>query len=347
MTDLVSVAIPAYNAEETIGACLDALARQTYSAGPVEVIVVDDGSTDRTKEIVEEHDVRYVHQSQSGPAVARNRGIEEAHGSILLFTDSDCIPEPNWVEEMLDPFEDPEVIAVKGAYRSPQKSLVARFAQIEFEERYEMLKRASSIDMIDTYSAGYRLATLRETGGFDTSYPEANNEDTELSYRLAEQGHKMVFNADAIVNHLGHPDSISKYMRLKFWRGYWRVKVYRQHPSKAVSDSYTPQSLKLQIAFFYLALATLFASAVVSPAAVVFFVSTLAFATTAVPFAVFAIRRDATIGLLSPFFLAMRAASIGAGVLWAMVGFFFRPSADQRLESSDVLRMDLNDEKSM
>jgi len=250
--------------------------------------------------------------------------MAEACGDILLYTDSDCVPEPNWVEEMLRPFEDEAVVAVKGAYLSPQPQLVARFAQVEFEERYEMLKQVPSIDMIDTYSAGFRLPILRETGGFDTSYTAANNEDTELSYRLAEAGHRMVFNASAVVNHLGHPDSVRRYSRLKFWRGYWRIKVYQQHPSKAVTDTYTPQSLKLQIALLYLTLAIATLSPFISVAAYLAAAGALAFLATTIPFTAFAIRRDIAVGALSPFFLAMRAGAIGAGVLWALVGFFFR-----------------------
>src|SRR3990172_1947954 len=152
----VSVIVPAYNAQKTIGQCIDALLVQKYPRENYEVIVIDDGSTDGTAEVAKAYPVKYLYQINQGPATARNVGVREALGEIILFTDSDCVPFDNWIAEMVKPFEDKEVVAVKGAYKTKQKSMMARFAQLEFEERFEMLKKAESIDMVDTYSAGYR-----------------------------------------------------------------------------------------------------------------------------------------------------------------------------------------------
>ena len=251
----VSVIVPAYNAQKTIGQCIEALLSQKYQRENYEVIVIDDGSTDGTAEIVKTYPVKYLYQRNQGPATARNVGVKEAQGEIILFTDSDCVPSDNWIAEMVKPFEDKEVVAVKGAYKTRQKSLTARFAQLEFEERFEMLKKAESIDMVDTYSAGYRKDIFLLMGGFDPYFPVANNEDTELSYRMSKLGYKMVFNADAIVYHLNHPSSIRRYARLKFWRGYWRTVVYKRFPDKMLKDTYTPQTLKLQILSLFLLIA--------------------------------------------------------------------------------------------
>ena len=143
----VSVIVPAYNAQKTIGQCIDALLAQTYPRESYEVIVVDDGSTDGTADVVKAYPVKYLYQRNQGPATARNIGVREAQGEIILFTDSDCVPFDNWIAEMTKPFEDKEVVAVKGAYKTRQKSMTARFAQLEFEERFEMLKKAESIEI--------------------------------------------------------------------------------------------------------------------------------------------------------------------------------------------------------
>ena len=91
----VSVIIPAYNAAPTIGKALRALRAQSY-AGRLEVVVVDDGSSDETSSIIRTFpEVRLVVQQNAGPARARNRGAAEASGYILLFTDADCVPEPD------------------------------------------------------------------------------------------------------------------------------------------------------------------------------------------------------------------------------------------------------------
>jgi glycosyltransferase involved in cell wall biosynthesis len=312
----VSVVVPAYNAEKTINTCLTALVGQTYPHGLREIIVVDDGSTDSTADIVGRYPVRLIRQSNKGPASARNAGANTSTGEIIMFTDSDCAPEPDWIEQMLKPFANPAVCAVKGAYKSNQPQLTARFSQVEFEERFELLKRAESIDMVDTYSAAFRREVFVGAGGFDESFPSANNEDTDLSYKLSLAGKKMAFNPDAIVYHMGHPACVERYLKVKFWRGYWRMVVYERYPKKMVKDTYTPQSLKAQVALVYGAIAVL-AAGVFIPWFLWLTAAILgAFIATTVPFAVFAARRDLAVGVVSPFYLALRALAIGGGVLY-------------------------------
>jgi cellulose synthase/poly-beta-1,6-N-acetylglucosamine synthase-like glycosyltransferase len=315
-----SVIVPAYNSGKTIAQCLRALAHQSLSASEYEVILVDDGSNDNTAELVRGFSVRYLRQMNHGPAAARNHGAREARGELVLFTDSDCVPDRDWIAEMVKPFSDPEVVAVKGAYRTNQRSLFARFAQVEFEERFELLKRAPSIDMVDTYSAAYRKTVFDGVGGFDESFPAANNEDTELSYKLSRMGRKMIFNPDALVYHLNHPDSLRRYARLKFWRGYWRMVVYRRYPDKMMKDTYTPQTLKFQILFLFILLGLL-PGMLLWPAYVgwPFGVALLLYAVSMTPFALLAIKRDIIIGAFSPYFLSLRAASLGLGFVWGIL----------------------------
>ncbi|HDH51516.1 MAG TPA: glycosyltransferase family 2 protein, partial [Nitrospirae bacterium] len=85
---IYSVIVPAYNADRTISKCLSSLTNQSISQDAYEVIVVDDGSTDKTPDIIRQFQVRYLFQENSGPATARNKGAEEAKGEIILFTDS-------------------------------------------------------------------------------------------------------------------------------------------------------------------------------------------------------------------------------------------------------------------
>ncbi len=312
--------VPVYNNQAYINKCLEALLKQTYEHKDYEVIVVDDGSCDNTANIVKACTVKYIYQTNQGPAAARNRGVKEAEGEIILFTDSDCMPDSNWISEMLKPFKDMDVAAVKGAYRTEQKRIMARFAQLEFEERFEMLKRAGSIDMVDTYSAGFRKEIFRKTGGFDTSFPVANNEDTELSYRMSMLGLKMVFNPKAIVYHLNHPDSVRRYARLKFWRGYWRIVVYKRFPDKMLKDTYTPQTLKLQTLAFFGIMCSL-TVAVISPAWGIYpsIAAAMLFLILSMPFMVLAFKKEPVIAIISPAFILLRAASIGFGALWGVL----------------------------
>ncbi len=315
----VSVIVPVYNNQESIKKCVEALLGQNYPNNGYEVIVVDDGSDDGTAGVVKAYPLKYIYQKNQGPAAARNRGAGEAKGDIILFTDSDCVPDGNWISEMVKPFKTPDVVAVKGAYKTNQRALTARFAQIEFEERFNMLKKAGSIDMVDTYSAGFRRGVFLEMKGFDTSFPVANNEDTELSYRMSRLGFRMVFNPNAIVYHLNHPDTIKRYARLKFWRGYWRMVVYKRFPDKMIKDTYTPQTLKLQILslFFFFAVLPLI---LFFPVVGIFLLllASLSFLVLSVPFTMLALSKDPVVGFFAPFLLLVRAALIGFGLLWGI-----------------------------
>ncbi len=150
---------------------------------------------------------------------------------------------------MLESFKDPEVVGAKGIYRTHQKGLVARFVQIEYEDKYRLMAGLSSIDFIDTYSAAFRRDRFLEMTGYDTSFPVACAEDIELSYRMSARGWKMKFVPDAIVYHT-HPDSFWRYLKKKYKFAFWRVLAVRKNPTKVVKDSLTPQIMKLQLLFF-------------------------------------------------------------------------------------------------
>jgi len=309
----ISVVVPARNAVRTIGRCLEGLLEQNVPSDLYEVIVVDDGSTDDTRRVVQEAGVELIAQPHEGPAAARNRGVVASKGEIVLFTDADCVPEGTWIQEMVRPFDDPEIVGVKGVYRTRQRGIVPRFVQLEYEERYELMARQRWIDFIDTYSAGYRREVFLAEGGFDTRYPNASVEDQELSFRMAELGHKMIFNPGAAVYHQ-HPETLTAYFARKFNIGYWKVKVLRRHPGKAMRDSHTPQSLKVQMGLA-LFLVPFLALVLLKP--FFWYLSLLAealFLVSVVPFSVKALRKDLVVGLVSPFLLFVRAMALGLGM---------------------------------
>ena len=319
-----SVIIPAYNAEETLGACLEALDRQSTPKEDYEIIVVDDGSTDGTSKIAKGFNVIYMFQANQGPATARNRGVDTTRGDIILFTDSDCEPDHNWLQEMTNPFSDPDVVGVKGAYKTKQTGLSARFAQAEFEDRYDLLLRHSFIDMIDTYSAAFRRNVFMDMGGFDEHFPVANNEDTDLSYRLAAAGHKLVFNPKAFVYHT-HPDTLARYLKVKFWRGYWRMVVYRRHPDKAVKDSYTPGVIKIQTILMALSLPLSLLLWFASEALYLALLCWGIIIISSFRFSLKTFRKDRAVGLISPLFVFLRSLVFCAGSLIGITRCLFKP----------------------
>jgi glycosyltransferase involved in cell wall biosynthesis len=315
----VSVVIPAYRAAQTLPAGLAALAAQTYPADRLEIIVVDDGSPDATAAVAEAGGARVLRQANRGPATARNRGALAASGDLVLFTDADCVPTPTWVERMAAPFADPAVMGVKGAYRTRQRSLAARFAQCEFEDRYARQLRGPTIDMVDSYAAGFRRDFFLAAGGYDERFWHATTEDVEISYRMAEAGARLVFAPDALVYHT-HPATLRRYLRVKFARGYWKLVVYRTYRGKAVRDSYTPQVMKLQSPLVAALLALAGPAALWRPARRLWALTGLALLGSALPFAVFAARRDPLVGVCAPLIVPLRALVIGLGTVAAMAG---------------------------
>lgn len=325
-----SVVIPAYNAAQTLPHTLRSLVRQNLARKKYEIIVVDDGSTDdtaaRCQPWVDSGAVRWLQQPNHrnlGPAAARNLGAQHARGAVVVFTDADCRPEPEFLAALLRAFEDSAVDGAQGAYRTLQRQLPARFAQAEFESRYALHEEGGPVDLVATYAAAFRRDVFLEAGGFDTSYPTANNEDTEFSYRLLAAGKRLVFAPRAVVRHL-HPATLGRYCRTKFWRAYWRVKVYRRYPGKAVSDRYTSRAVKFQTLAAMLGWGL--APAVLVWPGVLWFQGALAagIAASALPWAVRVARQDAQLALALPGFVLARAAALGAGTWWGLVAGWLR-----------------------
>jgi glycosyltransferase involved in cell wall biosynthesis len=315
-----SIVIPTFNGASRIGSCLDSLVKQT-TGRDVEILVVDDGSTDNTAGVVSSYSsVRLITQTNAGPAAARNRGGLEAQGKILLFTDDDCVPMPDWLEAMLEPFKDPGVVGAKGVYRTHQKSLTARFVQIEYEDKYRLMAGLATIDFIDTYSAGFRRDRFLEMTGYDTSFPVACAEDIELSYRMSARGWKMKFVPAAVVYHT-HPDTFLRYLRKKYKFAFWRMLAVRKNPSKGVKDSHTPQIMKLQLLFAPALLISVVFDLTIWPAVPVSAFVLAGFLLSTLPFALRAFAKDPIVGVLSPALLAARACAqvwgVGAGLIYA------------------------------
>ena len=316
----VSIIIPTFNGASRIANCLDALLQQVVGRD-AEILVVNDGSTDNTANVIDRYPgVRLITQANAGPAAARNRGALEARGKIILFTDDDCTPMPDWLDSMIEPFEDPEVVGLRGVYRTHQKRLVARFVQIEYEDRYRLMAGLPCIDFVDTYSAAFRRDRFLQMTGYDTSFPVASAEDVELSYRMSARGWKMKFAPAAIVYHT-HADTLWRYLTKKYKLAFWRVLAVRKNPSKAVKDSHTPQLMKLQLLFAPALLIAVASDFVTRPAVHASVLVVAIFLVSTLRFALRAITKDPIVGLLSPALLAARAwaqvLGVTAGLIYA------------------------------
>jgi lipopolysaccharide/colanic/teichoic acid biosynthesis glycosyltransferase/GT2 family glycosyltransferase len=337
---MISVIVPAKDAAKTIRECIQALIHQEglQFDHDYEVIIVDDGSIDDTAEIAEQLAVKVLRQTNAGPSAARNAGARLARGTLLVFTDADCIPSPTWLGNLTQPFRNPEVVGVKGVYRTNQTALVARFVQLEYEYKYARMRNQATIDFIDTYSAAYRKEVFIQNGGFDESFRVPSVEDQEFSFRLARKGYHMVFEPSAAVFHY-HDHTLSEYLHRKFGIGYWKAFMLHWIPEKTFSDSHTAPTQRAEILLLAILLATIpffvfwpsYASVFFLPLVAIFFVITG-------PFLIFIGRRDLQVLWIAPGMLLGRAGALGMGLL---KGFFLPPKAKSKGFPFQSMRMRL------
>ena len=233
----VSVIIPAYNAESTIGQAVVQSLAQAKGPMEVEVIVVDDGSSDDTAKVAKSAGATVLGQENAGPAAARNRGWKSGTGQVICFTDADCVPMAGWLENLLDGFNDRKVGAVAGSYDiANTSSWLARWVHREIMERHKRMP--SFVRAFGSYNVAIPRYVLEATGGFDPEYRQASGEDNDLAYRIIKKGWRIAFRPQAKVAHY-HPERVWKYLVEQYRHGFWRAKLYKDHPDMVRGDDYT------------------------------------------------------------------------------------------------------------
>jgi cellulose synthase/poly-beta-1,6-N-acetylglucosamine synthase-like glycosyltransferase len=305
------VIVPARNAGRTLGTCLDALAAQRDVPGSWELIVVDDGSSDDTAAVAGLFPLRLIRQPHRGAAAARNAGAAAARGGLLVFTDADCRPEPGWLAALAAPFADPGVSVAQGRLASDQRALVARFVQAEYEEKEARMLGRAHVTFADTASAAYRAEVFRASGGFREDLGAV--EDTELAFRLAAAGHRLVMAPDALTYHR-HPADLLAYARRKLRFGAGGARAYGAYPARVLDDSRTPWAMRAQLVLAPLTLAACAAGRDSARARRLGAASALAFGLSTVPFTRRVAERDQAVAVVAPALLFVRASCVGAGL---------------------------------
>jgi cellulose synthase/poly-beta-1,6-N-acetylglucosamine synthase-like glycosyltransferase/peptidoglycan/xylan/chitin deacetylase (PgdA/CDA1 family) len=193
--DPVSVVVPAYNEEAGIaGTVLSLLA----SDHPVEIIVVDDGSTDGTVDAVERlgtSSVRLIRRSNGGKPAAINTGVEAATHDLIVFVDGDTVVEPGTVRELVQPFADPAVGAVAGNAKVANRGgLLGRVQHIEYvtgcsldRRMYDLLRSSPTVPGA---VGAFRRAALADAGGVPA---DTSAEDTDLAIAVGRVGWRVVY----------------------------------------------------------------------------------------------------------------------------------------------------------
>lgn len=196
MPPLISVVIPAFRAERHLPACLQGFGRQV-GAPDFDLIVVDDCSPDRTAAVAEAGGARVVRlPSNRGAAAARNAGARASDAEVLLFVDSDVVPEPGLVAGVAALFAEPTVRAATGRY-APEPANDSRFARYKARWTWHCWERTGAREGASSHLQGALSAVRRDlfldVGGFDERYTGGNVEDYELSARLRGRGVSILF----------------------------------------------------------------------------------------------------------------------------------------------------------
>jgi len=215
----VSVVLNIMNEEKNIADLLDSLIVQEQ---PMEVVVVDAASRDRTREIVERyvkrHDFIRLFVKPGTRGESTNFGIEMAEGDLIAFTGGDCIANPFWIKEMRKTIAQGNDI-VAG------KVINIGLRAWEELERVELFHRGYDISF-PSCNMAFRREVLEEVGGFDTWFITA--EDIDLNFRAVEAGHTLAYNPNSIIYHRTR-GTIYGFFRQAFWNGVGRKQLTLKH----------------------------------------------------------------------------------------------------------------------
>jgi cellulose synthase/poly-beta-1,6-N-acetylglucosamine synthase-like glycosyltransferase len=186
-TPLVTVVIPVLDGEADLGRLLQALHVQAFPRSHYEILVVDNGSTDRSIEIARARGVSVLTEPHRSSYRARNRGIAQARGEIIAFTDVDCVPDSHWLQELVAPFGEPCVGGVAGTLLHPWGQTLAE-AYCAFHRTPNHCSRANHGRLAHAVTANvaYRRSVFEHLGSFDEHF--LSQGDVDFSWRLQQQG---------------------------------------------------------------------------------------------------------------------------------------------------------------
>lgn len=215
---LVSLIIPVRNGEKTLEQCLDCIVRQDCEN--YEIVIIDNGSTDRTKEIINtfaQHfsNISYVFESKLGRGQARNAGVAAANGEVIAMTDVDCLVEKDWLSRLTGPILNNEAIATSGFEKDAIGNYWSRMRQAEDWRFIQEKIKGNHIDHLDTKNFAIRADVLKRLR-FD---PElVAFEDWDLFIRLKLEGIPINFIENLLVAHY-HDSSVKDLVDTQFVRG--------------------------------------------------------------------------------------------------------------------------------
>ncbi len=212
---LVSVIVPAYNAADTIPALVCSLRAQDYPSQKIEILIVDNNSTDNTEKVIKDHGLSYLKQDiPQNSYASRNLGIENAKGQVMAFTDADCRADSRWIKEGVNCIRSHQVDIAVGnlVCETPGKSLSSLYSRSVFgNQKYLVEKMAAGA----TGNLFMRRSVVDKEGYFDQRV--RYGADTLYTSRASSKGYRIAYCPEALVYHVSHPNI------KELWKKWWRT----------------------------------------------------------------------------------------------------------------------------
>lgn len=234
--NFVSVIIPVLNGHKLIGECIDSIISQDYPKDNFEVIVVDNGSTDGTIDIVknfqkDNKNINLYHQKIKSSYAARNLGIVQSKGDILVFTDADCIADKYWLSNIVRYFSDKSVGGVAGEILPYSKdNIVEKYAVTEEILSQKRTFNSKFLPYAQTANAAYRRELISQIGYFDEVI---SGGDADYSWRMQlHTNYKIVYAQNAKVLHK-HRTDLKGLFKQRFKHGYGFVLIRNKYKGYA------------------------------------------------------------------------------------------------------------------
>lgn len=217
---LVSIIVPTYNEEAVIRCTMDSLVALTYH--PLEVVVIDDASTDRTVEIIRQYEslipsLQILPQAVNrGVATSRNVGLKQAKGEIAVILNADVCPEPDFVSRTVAYYADHDAdYLIVDAKVLNGDTIYARYVQTRHEHDLATTD-LSTLHWTEGFSCKREVALA--IGGFPEEFPGASGEDAVFTERLVEAGYKRGMDFDIVVPHIA-PATFTEFWKQRLGRG--------------------------------------------------------------------------------------------------------------------------------
>lgn len=217
----VSIVVLTFNSQITIRICLDAIFSLDYPPEKLEVIVVDNGSTDATAKILKDFKIKNFLKPEARISELRNFGARETKGQVLGFIDSDCQIEPDWIRNALAHLASPEIGIVGCNYDIPNNA-----HWIEKSWNTNRNRKAQEVSFVPAGNMIIRRALFEEIGGFDETLE--TGEDTDLCARIKENGYKVISDPEIRNIHWGNPRTMINFVKREIWYGKGMVRLLQK-----------------------------------------------------------------------------------------------------------------------